>query len=55
MNFTDLNKCCPKDDFCDTPSVTIAAIVFYNTPVVQSTLYLGLSSLSKLNLSFEYY
>jgi hypothetical protein len=39
----------------DTPSVTVAASVFYITSTVQSTLYLRLSSLSKLNLSFEYY
>jgi hypothetical protein len=39
----------------DTPSVTVAALVPYSTSTVQSTLYLGLSSLSKLNLSFEYY
>jgi hypothetical protein len=42
-------------DECDTPSVTVSTIVFYSTFAVQSTMYLGLSSLSKLNLSFKYY
>jgi hypothetical protein len=40
---------------CDTPGVTVAATMFYSTSAVQSTVHLGLSSLSKLNLSFEYY
>jgi hypothetical protein len=35
--------------------VTPLASLFYSTSAVQSTLYLGLSLLSKLNLSFEYY
>jgi hypothetical protein len=40
---------------CDTASVIVAATMFYSTPAVQSTLYLDLSLLRKLNLSFEYY
>jgi hypothetical protein len=44
-----------RGEGCDTPSVTVVAALFYSTSVVQSTLYLGLSSLPKLNLSFEYY
>jgi hypothetical protein len=27
---------------CDTPSVTVAATVFYSTSIVQPTMYLGL-------------
>jgi predicted secreted protein len=39
-----------------TPLVcTVVATVFYNTSEEQSTLYLGLSSLPKLNLSSEHY
>jgi hypothetical protein len=38
----------------DTLSVTVIATVFYSTSAVQSTVYLGLISLSKLSLSFEY-
>jgi hypothetical protein len=40
---------------CDTPIITVADTLFYNASVVQPIVYLGLSSLSKLNLSFEYY
>jgi hypothetical protein len=41
---------------CKTPSVTLAAIMFYNTSAVYSTVYLGL----KFNFNFtsflvEYY
>jgi hypothetical protein len=40
---------------CDTPSVTVEATMFYSTSAMQSKVNLCLSSLSKLNLSFEYY
>jgi hypothetical protein len=49
------DKISVRGEGCDTPSITVAATMFYNTFVVQSTMYLSLSSLSKLNLSFEYY
>jgi hypothetical protein len=44
-----------KGDGCDTPSVTVVATMFYSTPTMLSTMYVGLSSNLNSNPFFEYH